>query len=199
MSGKHPQQTVYKSRVKHILLLLISWCFTVACYWLNYTGGLIFFGLCALVATYPFLNPKQKIIFTDTKAFNEQTKKDFKFIYNDSGIFTYSTNGFEAAFGTQTSYIDWKEIRAIFGYKADLFNTDLICLEIYHNADTVIRLTEETAGWHQFLRKMAEHFSSVDPKWHIDISAPAFETNLTLVYEKDGMELAQAVKVYYPQ
>ncbi|GAB2870724.1 hypothetical protein [Hymenobacter ruber] len=198
MNNERHQQANYKSRVKYIFLPLISWVLVVACYWTEFTSGLIFFGLCALVLTYPLLNSKQKSIFTGIEGFKAETKKDFKFIYNDLGSFTYSTSGFDALLNSQNIHIDWKDIRAIFGYKADLFTTDLICMDI-HNSETVLRLTEETAGWYQFNSKLAGQFPSIDPKWCIDIASPAFETTLTLLYEKDGMELPQAVKVYYPQ
>ncbi len=85
----------------------------------------------------------------------------------------------------------------MFGYKRDLYTTDLVCLDIFCDNGQGIRLHEEIPGWFQFIRKLPEHFPSIKPGWEIELTFPAFETNFTLLYERNGLSLPQAAAIHY--
>ena len=93
--------------------------------------------------------------------------------------------------------IRWQDIRALFGYKEDLYAIDRICLDVHHNPDCLLRLTEELPGWHQFQYQLARHFPDIEWSWQVAIATPAFATNLMLLYEKNGLSLEQASTIYY--
>ncbi|MBD2768098.1 hypothetical protein IC235_09370 [Hymenobacter sp. BT664] len=125
------KKVVYESRPKLIALLAINWGFVVLCLWSRYWSGLAFFGLCAIVTTYPLLDPRKKLLFYGTSAYRAQ-----------------------------------------------------------------LTITEETAGWHVFLEQLEAHLS-IPLSWFADVSVPAFETKLTLLYEQEHRSFAEAVTVYY--
>jgi hypothetical protein len=118
--------------------------------------------------------------------------------FSDPGIFTYTLEGFHVASTTGTHYVAWQHIQALFGYKVDLYATDQIRLDIFYK-DAYLGLHEELAGWHPFLRRLAEQFPTIKAGWEIGIATPPFATNLTLLYEKDGRDLEQAQALYYNQ
>ncbi|UOQ95964.1 hypothetical protein MUN81_11890 [Hymenobacter sp. 5317J-9] len=131
---------------------------------------------------------------------NDQNRKlNFEAQFKNLGVFAFSDSGFTVTLHDASTSIDWQDIRAMFGYKMDLMTTDLICLDIHHGNGEILRLTEETPGWYQFQVKSVQQFPAIDHGWQFAIIAPAFNTNLTLVYEKSGMDLLKATSVYYPQ
>lgn len=58
-------------------------------------------------------------------------------------------------------------------------------------------VSEESAGWHVFLDRVSEQFPFIKKNWHLEISYPAFATNLTLVFEKDNKTLDESKAYYY--
>ena len=125
------------------------------------------------------------------------SRKEFQNQFNSPGIFTYSDEGFTVEVPEETMVIRWQDIRALFGYKEDLYTIDRICLDVYHSPDCLLRLNEELPGWHQFQYQLARHFPGIEWSWQVAIATPAHATNLTLLYEKDGLSLAQASAIYY--
>jgi hypothetical protein len=55
-------------------------------------------------------------------------------------------------------------------------------------------LTEETPGWYKFLTLTKEKFPQIDKDWEVDISTPAFETKLTLIYDKKNRDLSEVIE-----
>lgn len=165
-----------------------------------YLFGMCFFGLGAVVVSYPLLDPKQKkIIFTGTKAYKEQIKKELAKRKTDFGLFAYTDKGFTIALQNKFHTINWTEVLCLFGYKVDLFAVDEIRLDVFCENNIAFTLSEETPGWYVFLDKIVENLPQSKPNWAIEIAFPAFETNLTLIFEKYNKSVEEAKQLYYKE
>lgn len=163
---------------------------------------LLFFS-CALISIILFYYfPNSKIIkqfyhkITGYKGNYEiqGLKKSFEEIYNDEGLFNYDFNSFSIQTKESLETLEWKNIQFMLGYKMDLFATDLICLQIYCENDLNFVITEETPGWYKFLEHSKESLEVIEAKWEVNIAMSVFETNLTLVYDKENRTLNEVVK-----
>lgn len=185
------------SNQKLYALLSSSYALTIGCFFSHNSGGLVFFGGCAAVWTYCLFWPTSRLATFYKIRSSSAVTPSFEQVFQDLGDFTYTATGFELPTTTGRRLVNWTDIQAMFGYKRDLYTTDLVCLDIFCVDGQGIRLHEELPGWFQFIRKLPEHFPSVKPGWEIALTFPAFETNLTLIYEKDGLSLPQAAALHY--
>jgi hypothetical protein len=120
-----------------------------------------------------------------SKEFIEKTKSDFTRIYDDYGPFSFTDKGFFIHSKNENRFIEWSQIHRLSGFKRDYFTTDSICLLIEYDPDLYMELSEEHTGWCQFLKHVKEAFPSIEKNWDIEIATPAFETNWTVLYERD--------------
>jgi hypothetical protein len=155
-------------------------------------------GFAAVVSLEHLIFPLFNRSVSRTSVNAGSSQKEFQHQLNSPGIFTYSDTGFTVEVPEQTVSVDWQDIRALFGYKEDLYTIDRICLDVHHNSDSLLRLTEELPGWHQFQFHIARHFYGIEWSWQVAIATPAFAPNLTLLYERKGLSLAEAFPIYYP-
>ena len=190
------KKIVYESRTKLILLLTINWGFVIACTWTGYIWGLLFFGVCALVTTYPLLDPRKKVIFFGTKAYKEQIDREFNDRLIDNGLFKYNPRGFTISL-TEPKDINWSDIQSIFAYKVDLMTTDQICIDVFCDYQISFRVTEETPGWFVFIERLKEQFPTIEEDWNINVAHPAFETNLTLIYDRENRSQDKIARLVY--
>ena len=72
------KKVVYESRTKLIVLLAINWGFVALSLWTKYWYGLAFFGLCAIVTTYPLLDPRKRLLFFGTPAYRAHLAREFE-------------------------------------------------------------------------------------------------------------------------
>lgn len=191
------KKVVYESRPKLIALLLINWGFVVLCLWVKDWTGLAFFGLCAVVTTYPLLDSKKKLLFYGTPAYQAHITREFEAWQADPGDFTYFDGGFSTPLVTGYQKVVWGDLRAVFAYKRDLLTTDELCLDIFYQENILLTISEETAGWHTFTEQLEANLPLL-PGWVGEVAVPAFETKLTLLYEREGRSFTQAVPAYYP-
>lgn len=188
---------VYESRTKKILLLIISWGFVIMSAWTGYIWGLLFFGFCAVVVTYPLFDSKKKIIYIGTKEYEEQKSKEYGEILVELGYFSYSDDGFRVQIEAIQNDIKWLNIQAIFAYKLDHYTEDEICLDVFCDNNISFKISEEIAGWYIFIDKMALHLPNIHQNWNCEITQPAFETNLTLLFERENRTLEQVSNIFY--
>ena len=119
----------------------------------------------------------------------------FKRTYNDLSIFQYDENGFTAQLENKKVQVNWSELERLVAYKADMMTIDEIRMEIsYRNKSLII--TEDTPGWYQFVLKTKNIFASIPEDWDINIIQPAFETNLTLLYEREDRVMPEKNNFY---
>ena len=107
---------------------------------------------------------------------------------NELGIFSYEANGFTYIVNDAVTRVKWMEIQSITAYKADLFTTDEIRLDIFHN-DLKLTITEETPGWEKFVLKTKSIFPSIPVDWDSKIVQPPFETNQIQLYQKEHYKI----------
>ncbi len=88
--------------------------------------------------------------------------------------------------------IRWADIETIFGYKADCFTFDEICVDIFIAKYSLIKLSESTPGWDQFSAKLIENMPDIQINWISQITTPAFATNMTLLFDRKGRTMEQA-------
>ena len=179
---------------------------TSLCVWLinrNFTFGWIgtlFFGGGTILSIIKYFQPNFNWftrIDPNSKEFKEQTEKEFNEIYNDNGIFTFEVDSFTIKTTKGIYLIQWSEIKSMLGYKLDNFATDCICLDVFCNQEKNFKITEETAGWFRFLDNVKKALPTIDKSWHIEISTPTFETNLTVIYDKENRSLEEVTNEYY--
>lgn len=125
---------------------------------------------------------------------NIDMNKNFMEIYNDNGIFTFNDNSFSIQIGNSIKEISWSEINFMLAYKVDLYTTDIICLEIYYSNHLNFKINEETPGWFLFLENSKKMLPKIMANWEMNIAIPAFETNLTLIYDKENRNLETVIK-----
>lgn len=190
------KKIVYKSK-SAILQICVCWGLIFICTWTGLIGGAIFFLLCGVVLTYSFVNLRNKIIFINTKTYKEKTNEEFNERLTETGIFTYTESGFDIQLADGHHAVAWENIRALLGYKIDLYAVDKICLDFFFYKLSCWK-GESTPGWFVFLDEIAEQIPAIDKSWSIKIAFPPFATNLTLLYESMNRSLEQAILLYYP-
>lgn len=126
-------------------------------------------------------------------------QKAFELRYDDTGVFEYLDTGFNFTDKGKTIFVAWTDIEAIFAFKQDLFTVDELNIELFLKNNTRLRFTEEVDGWFQFIVKIKEVFPVIDKEFDVKLVFPAFETNLTLVYNSTGMSQAELISKYYEQ
>jgi len=155
-------------------------------FWFGWVG-LIFFAGGSIMFLIKAINPNFRWV-NDTdihsKKFSDKTRADFKKLYNDNGIFAYSDNGFTIKTEKGDKTIEWTQVNKLTGYKRDYFTTDCICLVVEYDDNQNFEITEEHSGWFRFLEHLKQAFPSIDKSWEIEISTPAFATNLTVLYDR---------------
>ncbi|TWI83404.1 hypothetical protein IQ13_1516 [Lacibacter cauensis] len=120
-----------------------------------------------------------------SEEFFEKAKSDFEEEYSDYGPFSFADEGFFIQSKDENRFIKWSQIQRLSGFKRDYLTTDCICLLVEYDPDLHFEITEEHAGWYQFLNRLHEAFPSIQKNWDIEITTPAFETNWTILYERD--------------
>ena len=114
--------------------------------------------------------------------------KPFNGGYNDTGIFTYTDDGFAIELKDGIQKIRWDQVEKLTAYKIDLMAYDEICLNAVC-ANGRFTITEDTPGWYQFVERTKKNLRGIDKEWDVKIVYPSFATNLTILYEKPGMKV----------
>jgi hypothetical protein len=181
------KKIIYENKSKTYLYFIISLIFIAVGLLSNNSNWLlwstIFFGLCALIFAIKLFNPNNHFVDPKSDEFKTITNQEFQHKYEDLGIFTYNDDGFIVEIEKKgETKIKWNDIREMIAYKEDHYTTDEICLEIIAKNDLMFKIQEGTPGWFQFLIKTKEIFKTIPKDWEIDIAVPAFEKNLTTIY-----------------
>lgn len=100
------------------------------------------------------------------------------------GVFEYCTTGFSMLLNEEKKEVAWLEVERLEAYKIDLLSVDEVCLDIVLS-NSVITITEETDGWNNFLLQLHEQFPRIEKDWYPKIIQPPFQTNYTVLYERN--------------
>jgi len=126
---------------------------------------------------------------------SEEVRLRWEQLQNDIGAFDYDEGGFSYPFESGSSVVQWAEVDRIVGYKLDLFTTDEICLEL-HVGDRVIRFSESTRGWYQFMKRLKVIFPGIPNGWDWDVVKRPFASNYTVLFEREGGDLPATNNFY---
>lgn len=145
-------------------------------------GGLIIIILTAIAVEHPGIWFSDTINMIDlTKEIAETPKEDSP-AYQD-GIFTYYDELFDVRIDGETKTFYWDKITSIIAYKVDLLTVDSVVIEVY--ADSLaIKMNDQMAGSMKFMETAADKLENFREDWYMVVAFPAFETNLTIIYEK---------------
>jgi hypothetical protein len=193
------KRIVYLARWRTIGLIAISILLTLAGIVLKGNiYGTVFFGLCGLIVAFPLYNPNVKVIWIGTQKYKESLAADFKRKQEDTGIFSYTKNGFEITVKNTSHRYPWTNITCLTAYKKDNMTTDCICMDIFCADGSKYSIDEETPGWYMFVKTTKAQFPQINKLWDVEITTPAFKTNFTLIYDSDSRKPDDVVKIYYP-
>jgi hypothetical protein len=145
------------------------------------------------------LNPKNLFVTHDTKLSKEILADKFQKEQEGLRFFTYMEDGFSFEVQNGVTTYKWSEIETVFGFKEDCYTTDEICMDIFTSDNAFLRLTESTPGWYQFQKRLSENIQLIPNDWEVEISVPAFETKLTLLFDKKGRTPQEAEAACYPE
>ncbi len=113
-----------------------------------------------------------------------------------NGVIEIIENGFSISFKqkkeTINKIINWNHIKEIIAYKRDLFTTDLICIGFHLTGDgNLYEVHEEMLGYKKLAETIESRFE-VNPKdWWSKVAFPAFETNATVIWQKENRNQQQ--------
>ena len=114
---------------------------------------------------------------------NLTSGKTFDEKYNDRGVFQYYDDGFSIQYEDFFKRLKWEDITELNVYKKDLMTIDRIEMEIVYG-DKMTVISEDLAGWYQFVLKSKKIFPDIPQDWDIKIIQPPFATNWTNIYKK---------------
>lgn len=109
--------------------------------------------------------------------------KSYHEIYNDLGGFQYDVEGFTINYKDFSKRVNWDEITKLIAYKRDQITVDRIELEIVFG-DKAFMISEDLPGWYQFVIKTKEIYPTIPKDWDVKINQPAFDKNVTTIYDK---------------
>jgi hypothetical protein len=196
---------IFESVGKTIALTAISGLFVFIAFTTNmkvekpiiFWGTIGLFGFGLIYGLYKLLNPKNLFLRPGSELAKEYGKLDFERRLNDNGIFVFSQNGFKVKIESEVNKYLWSDIAVLFGYKKDLYTTDNICLDVFTIDEKGFSINEDTKGWYQFVKHSKEHLTEIPENWEVEIAAPAFETKLTLLYDKENRSQVEAIESVY--
>ena len=159
----------------------------------------IFFGsitLILLIRHFKYGRQENEDAKTIGPPFNAQEEK-INDELNIEEAFTFNGNSFTYINGVSKRTIGWKQVQSMVAYKMDRFACDDICLDVFCDNHFNFTITEESAAWNRFLDHSKDALPAIDKFWEIAIISPPFETNLTLVYDRQNRSLKEIVKMHY--
>lgn len=153
------------------------------------SGGLpmLLIGLTVIIFTAIAVE-HPKIWFSDTynmEDMSEEIKNTSieNFPAYQDGIFSYTDNSFTIQLDKESKTINWNDITLIKAYKIDQYTVDCIVIEI-HLKETFISINDQTAGHMKFMETASNKLNNFKKDWFAVVAFPAFETNLTTIYEQ---------------
>lgn len=95
--------------------------------------------------------------------------------------------------------LPWNKINLVWVYKLDMFIGDQICMLMVMNKAIAFEINEGMEGWDKLLKVIPDRLRGIKDGWWADVAFPAYETNLSLIYQNpdaDQAELDEIIKDY---
>jgi hypothetical protein len=191
------RKVIWESKTKQVLIILICFLFTFIGLWNGDTEkpqfwfSIVLFGFGGVFMLVRFLNPKNIFVTPKSKIGKEILAERAEFDVYQNGFFEYTENGFKNSVELNNESYKWEEIQTVYGYKVDLLTYDEICIDVYTIDQKNFTITESTGGWFQFISRLSKNIKSIEIDWYVKIANPAFEKNLTLLYDKQNRTIEQ--------
>lgn len=200
------KRVIWESKREQIALIAIFFLFVAMAIWtrnksstFSFWVSIIFLGGFGMFFLVRLLNPKNIFVTPDSQHGKKILADHFLMEQESLGFFTYSDDGFSFPKQNEAKFYKWSEIETVFGFKEDRFATDEICMEIFMSKNVSLRITESTPGWFQFQKRLIKNIPSFQDTWQGEIVVPAFETMLTLLFDKKGRTQKEAEAACYPE
>lgn len=200
------KNVIWESNRKQVGLIVLNFLFVAAIIWTRdksssfyFWGALFFFGGGGLFFLVRLLNPKNLFVKHNTKIGKEILVDQFRMEQESSGFFNFTDDGFSLEIHSGERFHKWSDIETVFGFKEDCYTTDEICIDIFTSNNATLRLTESTPGWYQFEKRLSANIPSIQQDWDGQVTVPAFETKLTLLFDRKGRTPKEAEAACYPK
>lgn len=200
------KKIIWESKRKQVGLITVSFLFVAGAIWTRdkssafyFWSTIIFFGGSGLFFLFRLINPKNLFVTHDTILGKELIADQFRKEQESLGFFSYTNEGFNLKEHSGVKHYKWSDIETVFGFKEDRYATDEICMDIFTSDSASIRLTESTPGWYQFQKRLSENIASIPKDWDGEIAVPAFDTKLTLLFDRKGLKQKEAEAACYPE
>jgi hypothetical protein len=122
----------------------------------------------------------QRILQFFKKMKSQQLGSAYTIIHDLSGLYLTLSGKIETE-------INWNDVKEVFVFKRDLYVVDQICMAFVTSGDLSIEINEEMGGWDELVHKLPEYLPGCKSfeAWFLDVMQPAFETNLTKLYQRN--------------
>ncbi len=198
------RNVIWESKAKSVLVIIISFVFVAMAIFgkdnmtrFSFWGTFLFFGVGGIFMLARLLNPKNIFVTNDSEIGKKILAERQEMYEKELGSFHYDENGFSIHIDYLDAYYNWDEIETVFGYKIDLVAYDEICIDVYTSDNEKFTISEETYGWFQFISKLSENIPNISIGWSMEVTQPAFERNLTLLYDKKNRTQNELEALYY--
>lgn len=195
------KKIVFRSIWTALATTIICWGFAVysVITWLRQPSLLMvlsaaFFGACALFYTYRLVSPRYKFINLKSQEFQDYVAEESRKKSNNLGVFTYEDDRFGLELEGHKKSYSWANIKTVIAYKQDMGTYDTICQDLTMDDGFKFELNEDTPGWFQFQKRLAQNVPSISMDWLIAISQQPFASSNTLLYDKENRSLEEVMK-----
>lgn len=195
------KKIIFRSIWVALITTLAAWAFAVYSIinWIKQPSILMvlsaaFFGACALFYTYRLVSPRYKFINPKSQEFQDYVAEESRKKSDDLGIFTYEGTHFSFEMDGQKKTYKWSDVKTVTAYKVDMSTYDTICQDIIMDDGFKFELSEDTAGWFQFQKRLAQNIPQISMDWLITIGQQPFATDNTLLYDKENRSLEEVMK-----
>jgi hypothetical protein len=201
------KKVIWESKEKQILTIVVSFLFVAVAIWTRdqsswfyVWSAVVLFGGMGVFFLVRLLNPNNLFVTHDSEIGKQIRAEQLRQERESLGSFTYTLDGFTLGGepNGETSH-KWSDIETVFGFKKDLYAIDDICLDIFTNDNLCLQVTESTPGWYQFEKRLSENIPSIPTDWITEISVPAFEMKLSLLFDRKGRTQQEAENHCYPE
>ena len=112
------------------------------------------------------------------KALRHQEKSPYKIILRE--------DGFDLHRGEEhKGEVSWDEVDKIVVFKKDMLTFDIVCVEFTIGVkDQFFLVDDDVEGFWDMVRRIKEVFLKSNQKWEELVIKPAFDQNLTVIYER---------------
>ena len=83
-------------------------------------------------------------------------------------------------------YVRWSDVSKIAAFKRDDFTVDTLCLQVNTDLGHCALITEDMAGFINFLQYMAAVLPGIPTDWRRKVISTAFAENYSILFQKAG-------------